>query len=181
VSLDSFNPPPLTRDYTRRERGSRRSGGPPDDSTRSSYYLYAGQVFSSKTPTSVTTILGSCVSVCLWDPRLGIGGINHFLMPDWTGRGRMSPRFGDVAIASLIESLTTLGCKLDNLTAKVFGGASVMGSPNKNDSLGDRNVRLARVLLDEEGIRIVGGDTGGCAGRKLIYQTDDASSWVKRL
>jgi chemotaxis protein CheD len=129
----------------------------------------------------VTTILGSCISVCLWDRRLGIGGINHFLMPDWTGRGRMSPRFGDVAIASLIESLRTLGCAVDDLTSKVFGGASVMGSPNSNTSLGAKNVRLARALLDEEGIPIVGEDTGGCAGRKLIYQTDDAGSWVKRL
>ena len=56
-----------------------------------------------------------------------------------------------------------------------------MGSPTKTDSLGSRNVRLARTLLDAEGIPIVGGDTGGRSGRKLIFQTDDAGSWVKRL
>ena len=93
----------------------------------------------------------------------------------------MSPRFGNVAIGSLIENLTTLGCDVANLKAKVFGGASVMGSRSRTDLLGSRNVRMAFGALEEEGISIVGADTEGSSGRKLIFRTDDGSSWVKRL
>ena len=77
------------------------------------YYLHAGQYFSSAEPTRVTTILGSCVAVCLWDLELGAGGVCHFLLPHWAGTGRVSPRFGNVAVASLVEGLVTLGCTVE--------------------------------------------------------------------
>ena len=150
---------------------------------QSKHYLHAGQYFASAEPTVITTILGSCVAVCLWNPRLRIGGMNHFLLPDWAGRGRASPRFGNVAIASLIENLLSLGSKLTDLEAKIFGGASVIDTHGTGEGhlLGDRNISVARLVLKEEKIAIFNEDVGGHVGRKVIYHTDSGEAWVKKL
>lgn len=146
------------------------------------HYLHAGQFFTSVQPTAVTTVLGSCVAVCLWDPTKQIGGINHFQLANWAGKGRVSPRFGNVAIASLIEALLGDGCKLDNMKAKVFGGASVLDAYGATGSrLGLDNVEVAQGQLEEEGIPIVAEDVGGNSGRKLIFYTHDGTAWVKKL
>lgn len=150
---------------------------------RDRHYLHAGQYFGSASATTVTTILGSCVAVCLWNPKLRLGGMNHFLLPDWAGRGRASPRFGNVAIASLIENLLSLGSEVDHLEAKIFGGASVIDTHGTGEGhlLGDRNIEVARLVLKDEGISIVNEDVGGHVGRKVIYYTDSGEVWVKRL
>lgn len=154
----------------------------PDRRSRNRHYLHAGQVFSSQEATQVTTILGSCVAVCLYEPDLEIGGINHFLLPDWAGRGRASPRFGNVAIASLIEQMVSQGGVLKNLEAKLFGGARLLDSDDSDaESLGAKNVEVARELLADEEISVVAEDVGGLTGRKLIYHTDSGAVWVKRL
>lgn len=148
--------------------------------SRERVYLHAGQYMATATPASVSTILGSCVSVCVWDPQSKIGGINHFVLPHFAGTGRLSPRFGNVAIASLIESLCALGTRTDRLMAKIFGGAGVLGTAGGED-LGARNVVVARTILEEEGIPVVGEDVGGSHGRKLIFHTDAGTAWIKRL
>jgi chemotaxis protein CheD len=171
--------------YTRRGDSTARPEGDGSDSSvvRGKHYLHAGQYFASDQPTAVTTILGSCVAVCLWNPRLRVGGMNHFLLPDWAGRGRASPRFGNVAIASLIENLLSLGSKLTNLEAKIFGGASVIDTHRTGEGhlLGDRNINVARLVLKEEKIAILNEDVGGHVGRKVIYHTDSGEAWVKKL
>ncbi len=148
--------------------------------SRQRAYLHAGQFLATPAPTSVNTILGSCVSVCLWDPQSGIGGLNHFVLPHFAGSGRLSPRFGNVAIASLIESLCSLGTDTQHLMAKIFGGAGVLGTSTRGD-LGARNIAVARELLEQEGVPIVGEDVGGTYGRRLIFHTDAGTAWVKRL
>lgn len=130
----------------------------------------------------MTTILGSCVAVCLWDPALRFGGINHYLLPYWAEGAAASLRYGNVAVQCLIESLLTLGCVKDRLVAKLFGGASVIQAFQEGeDPLGMKNVQVAQTLLAEAGIRIVGEDVGGRHGRKVIFQTDDGVVWVKSL
>lgn len=143
-------------------------------------HLHAGQYFASSEPATVTTVLGSCVAVCLWEPESGVGGINHFVLPHWTGNGRVSPRFGSVAVSILIEELCTLGCELKRLQAKIFGGSGVMSAKGAG-RLGERNVEVARRLLAEEGIPVVAEDVGGTRGRKLIFHTQDGTAWVRRL
>ncbi len=160
-----------------------RSVPPTDEAGLERRYLYPGQFFCSRSPVLVTTILGSCVSVCLTDRASRVGGVNHFLLPHWAGSGRATPRFGNVAISSLIEGLLQLGARLSSLEAKVFGGASVLGGHPASGTLalGDRNVEVARRLLDQEGIPIVAEDVGGDRGRKLLFQSDDGTVWVKKL
>ena len=149
---------------------------------RLAVYLHPGRIFVSSEPCTVRMVLGSCVAVCLWDPGLGIGGANHFLLPYQVGDGQDSPRFGNVAILRLIEKLLAFGCAKRSLKAKLFGGSCVLEAFQKNGAhLGTKNVSLARKLLAEEGIAVVAEDVGGQRGRRLIFQTNDGGAWVRRL
>lgn len=164
--------------------GAEESGvvgdAPPTD--QRPVYVHVGQLFASAEPRLVSTILGSCVAVCLWDPAVGIGGLNHFLLPQRVENGISSPRFGNVAIAQLIERLTQLGGESRRLKAKVFGGASVIDAFHSGHrSLGMKNVELARQLLREAGISTVAEDVGGHQGRKVMFQTADGAAWVRRI
>lgn len=149
---------------------------------RSKFYLHPGQLFVSSEGHAVTTILGSCVAVCLCDPVARIGGINHFLLPVFSGEGVASPRFGDVAIKDLVRQLLARGCRLHTLQAKIFGGACVLEAFQlRRGHLGENNVRIAERLLQTAGIPASGRDVGGQRGRKLIFHTDTGTAWVKAL
>ena len=76
---------------------------------------------SARGPAVYTTVLGSCVSVCVWDPATGAGGINHFLLPDQVSNGLSSPRFGNVAVRTLLDQLDRVGVPATGLRAKLFG------------------------------------------------------------
>lgn len=141
-------------------------------------YLHPGQLCFATEPTVVTTVLGSCVSVCLYDEELTAAGVNHFLLPGSTSRDE-SPRFGESANAVLLGRFRELGVPASRLRAKVFGGAS-MGGSSAGD-LASRNVEVAVTFLRKYSIPIVSQDTGGERGRKLIFRTSDASAWVRLL
>lgn len=161
----------------------RRPSTPPDEaSERATAYLHPGQLFVAADSYAVTTILGSCVAVCLWDPVSRIGGINHFLLPTFSGEGIASPRFGNIAIKELLDRLAELGSQKHNLLAKLFGGACVLEAfRQRQHHLGMKNIEVARELLQSESIPLVGHDVGGQRGRKLIFHTDDGAAWVKVL
>jgi chemotaxis protein CheD len=145
-------------------------------------YLHPGQLFVSTENCAVTTILGSCVSVCLWDPMTGIGGINHFLLPALAGEGQTPTRFGDRAVRRLIDEVSALGAAHDRLQAKLFGGACVLDAfRGRENHLGAKNVAVARGELKSANIPILGEDVGGRKGRKLIFHTGSGVAWVKEL
>lgn len=146
------------------------------------FYLHPGMLFTSRQGHAVTTILGSCIAVCLWDPISRSGGINHFLLPYWNCAGAASTRFGDIAMRELIAQVTAFGCARHQLQAKIFGGACVLEAfQNSRTHLGTQNSDLAKQVLDDEGIPLVGEDIGGRKGRKLIFHTHDGTVWVKQL
>ncbi len=128
-------------------------------------------MFASAQPAEVTTILGSCVAVCLWDRYLGIGGINHYMLPTWNGMELASPKYGNIAIERLTERMLQLGCKKNNLVAKVFGGGEVITVSSSSMHIGERNVMVAEEMLMEQNIPIIGRSTGGKNGRKIIFNT----------
>ncbi|HLL04549.1 MAG TPA: chemotaxis protein CheD [Myxococcaceae bacterium] len=146
-------------------------------------YLHPGEIFTSATPTEVTTILGSCVAVCLWDSQLRMGGVNHFLLPSPPSAEQPSARYGDTAIPRLLEQLEALGSQRRNLRAKLFGGASVGPGARLSGrvQLGERNGELARRMLAELGISVIAEDLGGTSGRKLRFRTDDGTALIKKL
>ena len=135
------------------------------------HFLYPASIFVSKKAYQINTILGSCVAVCIWDPILNMGGMNHYMLPLWNGNGLASPKYGNIAIRKLIEKLVNLGSNRANLKAKVFGGAEVMDSQNSQYHIGYRNILLAKEALKEEKIPIISSSVGGKHGRKIIFYT----------
>ncbi len=128
-------------------------------------------MFTSAQPAEVTTILGSCVAVCLWDRYLSIGGINHYMLPTWNGMELASPKYGNIAIERLLERMLQLGCQKPNLVAKIFGGGEVISVGNSTMHIGERNIMVAEQMLQEKNIPIIGRSTGGFNGRKIIFST----------
>jgi chemotaxis protein CheD len=148
---------------------------------RGTHFLQPGHLFVGPEPTTVTTILGSCVAVCLWDQARQIGGINHFMLPAAPGGGPPSPRFGDAAMKQLLDALSALGARPRSLQARVFGGACVLAAMRSESHLGKKNADVAMDFLTRAGIRIVEVDTGGNRGRKLIYRTDEGSACLNLI
>ena len=146
-------------------------------------YLFPGELLVTPGPCTVTTILGSCVAVCVWDPVLRHGGITHFILPHSVDGRLSSPRFGVTAIRRVLNGLTDLGSREELLQAKIFGGACVQGlaPPEGRPALGERNVAAARRALAEAGIPVLAADVGGGVGRKIRFDTADGVVWVKRL
>jgi len=150
-----------------------------------SHFLHAGQVYVSTKREAVATILGSCVAVCIWDSGSGIGGVAHYLLPSWDGRGSSSARYGTVAIPALIQKLMDAGARRDVLRAKVFGGGCLFDAMREGqrsqDHLGRRNVEIAKEMLTKERIPIVSSDVGGDRGKRIIFNTHNGESVVKEL
>ena len=136
------------------------------------YYLYPATLFASDTAYEVTTVLGSCVAVCLWDNIKQIGGINHYMLPLWNGQGLATPKYGNIAIEKLLQRMLELGCKKPNITAKIFGGGEIIDTQISSFNIGERNIQIAKEALAELDIPIVGLSVGGKLGRKIIYYTE---------
>ena len=142
-------------------------------------YLAPGRLYASGEDVQVTTILGSCVAVCIWDAQAEVGGINHFLLPSGSPA---SPRFGDRAVALLIERVLERGAQRGRLAAKVFGGACVLEAFRADQgSLGARNVEIAREQLEAAAIPVVGEDVGGDRGRKVVFHVRTGAAWVRSI
>ena len=73
--------------------------------TLSKIFIYPGNLEVSVKPIMFTTILGSCVAVCIWDNKLKFGGMNHFMLPLWNGEGLASPKYGNIAIDKLVKKM----------------------------------------------------------------------------
>jgi chemotaxis protein CheD len=126
-----------------------------------------GEVHVTDDPTHVlTTVLGSCVAACIRDPIAGVGGMNHFLLPNAEGSGRAATDYGVNAMELLINGILKLGGSRDRLEAKLFGGANVVAV---NSAIGWRNAMFAEQFLADEGIKLIGGDLRGVHARRIQF------------
>lgn len=144
--------------------------------TMPKYYLYPSTLFAQKEGHMVTTVLGSCVAVCLYDETTGLGGINHYMLPFWNGNELASPKYGNIAIESLLKKLEKLGARRINMVAKVFGGANQL---NHTIGVGQRNIKVAQEMLEELSIKIVAKSVGGEKGRKINFNTSTGEVFMK--
>jgi len=133
--------------------------------------LYPADIFVDKTPCIVSTVLGSCVSVCFHDPTLGQGAINHYILPHWNGHDLSTMKYGNLAIIRILGELLSLGSKYENVVAKVFGGAEVLAGTPTKFHIGKRNAQIAFEILNEFRIPIIVSDIGGNKGRKINFNT----------
>jgi chemotaxis protein CheD len=145
-------------------------------------YLHPGQIFVSEDPISITTILGSCVAICLWDPATQTGGMCHYVLPHGNPESQNALRFGNVAFAELIERFVEKQIAIPTLRAKIFGGSSLhQPTSGSRIPLGQQNFDIARKLLSAHGIAPPVEDVGGQRGRKLIFHLASGDAWVKAL
>ncbi|MCQ8783924.1 chemotaxis protein CheD [Mangrovibrevibacter kandeliae] len=114
----------------------------------------------------LTTLLGSCVAACIRDPEVGVGGMNHFLLPGEGGGGSRSESYGLYLMEVLINGLLKKGARRNHLEAKLFGGARTVDGLS---DVGAKNAAWAKSFLLNEGINYVGGDLGGDRGRRIEY------------
>lgn len=135
------------------------------------HFLFPGQTHVAAEECEITTVLGSCVAVCLWDQRHGGGGMNHFMLPLWNGEGLATPKYGNIAMERLLEHVLAIGARREHLVAKVFGGAHLLSTSNAACPIGARNIELAMNQLEEWRIKVVASDLGGRVGRKVIMNT----------
>jgi chemotaxis protein CheD len=144
-----------------------------------SVHLSPGQTFFSAEPTAVTTIVSSCVAVCLWDPAIGVGGVCHVQLPRWLGTGARTLSYADVAIQELFERMWALGAKPETTAAKLFGGACLTPHVSRrHKALGEENVEHSLAYLRASSISVAESATGGWRARKLVFRTDDGSVCV---
>ena len=147
----------------------------------STHFLFPGTLFAHRSPHKVSTILGTCVAVCLWDPLLRFGGINHYLLPYWNGEGLASPKYGNIAIEKLLDHMVRLGSNPAHLKAKLFGGKNEGELDRSVWKVGKRNILLAEEMLKEMQIPIVNSSMGGPLGRKIIFNTLNGDVMMKYI
>lgn len=141
-------------------------------------YLHAGDLCVTENHVELSTVLGSCVAVCLWDPRRGLGGMNHYLGTMSLARDSRGNRCGEVAIKNLLKGVYRLGAKRQDLKCGVFGGAKVI---DLSCDIGVENVRVAREAFEAEGIHVCKWDVGGDYGRRLLFNTHTGETVVRNV
>jgi chemotaxis protein CheD len=144
-----------------------------------------GEYYFTDKNMMIVTVLGSCVSACIRDTVSGIGGMNHFMLPDGAKSDKDNPasesmRYGTYAMEVLINQLMRNGARRENLEAKIFGGGNVLRSFTTN-MVGDRNAEFVKRYLKAEGIRVVSEDLLDIYPRKVYYFPKTGKVMVKKL
>ena len=146
--------------------------------------ILPGEYYFTGKEMLIVTVLGSCVAACIRDRVSGVGGMNHFMLPD-SGNDADSPlsasmRYGAYAMEVLINELLKAGARRENLEAKVFGGGNVLrGFTTIN--VGERNAQFVRDYLRAENVRITAEDLNDVHPRKVYYFPRTGKVLVKKL
>jgi len=149
--------------------------------------ILPGEFYVSMHGELIATVLGSCVSACVRDPATGIGGMNHFMLPDsqnssskhWENTPvNAQTRYGNIAMERLINVVLASGCKRENLEIKLFGGGKVL---NLSADIGGKNVDFVKRYLTKEGFPVTSEDVGGLCPRKVQYFPLTGRVRVKKL
>lgn len=156
------------------------------DTGRWTVKLLPGECYVTRHDEAIVTVLGSCISACIRDPDTGLGGMNHFMLPErGTGPGANanSPfnqmnRYGCFAMESLINHLARHGAQRLRLELKVFGGGRIL---KPMIDIGARNIAFIHSWVRTEGMRLAAQDLGGIQPRKLVYFPASGRARVMKL
>jgi chemotaxis receptor (MCP) glutamine deamidase CheD len=129
----------------------------------------------------ISTLLGSCVGACLFDPAAGIGGMTHFMLPCQQTESLKSARYGIHAMEMLINEIMKLGGDRRRIRAKVFGGANVLTLTHWPWDVGRRNIEFIRTFLETDGIPIVAERLGGRRPLRVFFLTNTGKAFVKEV
>jgi len=126
----------------------------------------------------LSTVLGSCVSVCMFDPSARIGGMNHYLLADPSEGEVTSLKYGAHAMELLINNLLRKGAGRTSLQAKIFGGSKMSG---RFSDIGPRNAAFALKYLAAEDFRVAGQDIGGTEARRINFHPVTGKARIVRV
>ncbi len=135
-----------------------------------------GQVVVAQPPNRLAAVLGSCVGVVLYHPRLHVGALSHVVLPDSNGRTGTAGKFADSAIPHMLALLEKHGAFSSGMVAKMAGGSCMFGNGGPLQ-VGEENIKATTIALESAGIKIIGRNLGGSCGRRI--QFDAASGQVK--
>jgi chemotaxis protein CheD len=149
--------------------------------------LLPGEYYVTCHPEVIATVLGSCVSACIRDARLGYGGMNHFMLPldgsqgqsVWGSATSAATRYGNVAMERLINDILKLGGRRENLEIKLVGGGRVLAEMTTD--IGARNIDFVRRYVAEEGFKVLGEDLGDVHPRRVVYFPQTGRIRVRKL
>ena len=146
--------------------------------------ILPGEYYVTTQDELITTVLGSCVSACIRDPAMRIGGMNHFMLPSGGADSRNvaneATRYGNFAMEKLINDVLKNGGRRDKLEIKLFGGGNVLKNMGATD-IGGRNIQFVREYLQTEGFKVVAEDLGDIFPRKVVYDPISGKVQVKKL
>ena len=151
--------------------------------------LLPGQFYVSTQGEMISTTLGSCVSACVYEAELGIGGMNHFMLPVDRRILERKPerehlhnasRYGDFAMEELVNAILKQGGKRKHLEVKIFGGGKVVSQIQSTD-IGRMNIEFIKEYLQFEGLRLLAEDTGDVFPRKVHYYTATGKVKVHKM
>ena len=145
--------------------------------------ILPGEYYVSRHGELISTVLGSCISACIRDASLGVGGMNHFMLPEgdgsWGGTNlSLATRYGSFAMEHLINDILAQGGKKSRLEVKVFGGGRVLASMT---DVGMRNISFVHRFLREDGLKLVSEDVGDIYPRKVVYAPHTGRVFMKKL
>ena len=150
--------------------------------------IYPGEFYTSNDNEMISTVLGSCISIALFDSEKKIGGLNHFMLAKDTSieddreSNRLMGKFGEYAMELLLKDVLQKGAKLENLQAKVFGGSNVFNLPAKTGAqVGEVNIKFAFDYLKQKKIPVVTSNTGGTAPRKIFFDPISSKVYLKYI
>ncbi|MCI9368693.1 MAG: chemotaxis protein CheD [Oscillospiraceae bacterium] len=129
----------------------------------------------------VTYALGSCIGICLHDPKLKLGALVHIMLPLNMETGRKNPmKYADTGIRETIKQMEAKGASRSRITAKIAGGAMMFKDGSGSlGNIGQRNIESVRVNLKKEGIRLLKEDVGGTVARTLLFDVNSGLGCVR--
>lgn len=154
---------------------------------RINYIIHPGEFHATGDPVIISTVLGSCIAVALYDAKAKIGGMNHFLLPGTIDKAHLyttsEGRYGLFAMELLINQMLKLGAKKERLEAKVFGGARMFkfDTTGITGGVSESNVEFAHEYLHTEGIRIISEEVGKNYARKVLFLPDTFQVFLKGI
>jgi chemotaxis protein CheD len=134
-------------------------------------YLLPGEVIVTTDPMKISTVLGSCVAVCLYDRERKIGGMNHYMMPYCKKEDNQPLKYGDTSLKELLDSMVRAGARKNKLVARIYGGGSVLRIENATINVAERNIRVAYEFIKEHNLIVNSVEVGGHQGRKVVFDT----------
>ena len=146
---------------------------------RENYFLRPGYILVADRPTVISTVLGSCVAVCIYDRKRKVGGMNHFQLPAVDAAESATARYGNAATLALVRMLIGEGSEVEDMEAQIFGGG--YNPEVSSEDVGRENIQVARKVLARKGVRVVSEDVGGERGRKVVFDTGSSEVAIMKV